>query len=196
MSDAPLAIEAGPRRAAPRTVLIGTVLVSIGIVMAFAVMVAAYAQLRDSAGGTTDAWVPSGVTFRNAQLVFTLMTLVIGSVALQWGVTSSRNIDANNTRTALALTLAFGALHVNMMLFSVDAFGVGIGEVWSNLVFTITGAGIALSGVAMAYVAVALLKAFGGQLGVSNPTIPGAAVFWNVHVGIWFLIFFAIFAVK
>lgn len=196
MSDTPLAIGAGPRRAAPRTVLIGTVLASIGVIMAFATMVAVYAQLRDSAGGTTADWVPSDVTFRNAQLVFTLMTLVIGSVAIQWAVSASRSIDVNNTRTALALTLAFGALHINMVLFAFDAFGVGIGQVWSNLVFTITGAGIALSGVAMAYVAVAMLKAFGGQLGVSNPSVAGAAVFWHAHVGVWFLIFFAIFAVK
>lgn len=196
MTDAPLAIEAGPRRAAPRTVLIGTALASAGVVMGFFVMLAVYAQLRDSSGGATDGWVPGEVVFRNAQLVFTLMTLVIGSVAIQWAVHASRQIDANNTRTALLLTLAFGALHINMVLFAFDAFGIGIGQVWSNLVFTITGAAIALSGVAMLYVAVAALKAFGGQLGMSNPTIAGAALFWHVHVMVWFFVFLAIFAVK
>ena len=196
MSDTPLALEAGPQRAQPRMVLVGTALVSMGVVVAFGVMLGVYAQLRHDAGGTTDAWVPSGVEFRNAQLVFTILTLVIGSAAIQWAVQASSAIDVYNTRLALLLTAAFGALHLNMMLFVVDALGIGIGEVWSNLVFTITGAAIGLSGVATAFVLVAALKAFGGQVGVSNPTIPAAALFWHVHVAVWFMVFLAIYAIK
>ena len=89
-----------------------------------------------------------------------------------------------------------GHQHLNMTLFAFDAFGVGIGEVWSNLVFTITGAGIGLSGVATAYVLVAALKAFGGQVGIHNPSIPGAALFWHVHVAVWFVLFLAVYAIK
>ena len=154
---APLALEAGPKRAQPRMVLVGTALVSVAVVTAFGVMLAVYAQMRHDAGGTTGDWVPSGVTFRNAQLGFTLMTLVIGSAAIQWAVQASRAIDITNTRVALLLTVGFGALHINMTLFAVDAFGVGSGEVWSNLVFTITGAAIGRSGVATAFVLVAAL---------------------------------------
>lgn len=196
MSDTPLALEAGPRRAAPRTVLVGTALVSVGVIVAFGLMLGVYAQMRHDAGGTTDAWVPSGVEFRNAQLVFTLMTLVIGSASIQWAVQASNAIDVVNARIALSLTVVFGLLHINMTLFAVDALGIGIGEVWSNLVFTITGAAIGLSAVATAFVLVAALKAFGGQVGVSNPTIPAAALFWHVQVAVWFVVFLAIYAIK
>ncbi|MEO1062638.1 MAG: hypothetical protein AAFZ07_14580 [Actinomycetota bacterium] len=196
MSDTPLALEAGPQRAQPRTVLIGTALVSIGVIVAFGLLLGVYAQMRHDAGGTTDAWVPGGVEFRNAQLVFTLLTLVIGSASIQWAVQASNAIDVVNARIALSLTVVLGLLHINMTLFAVDAFGVGVGEVWSNLVFTITGAAIGLSGVATAFVLVAALKAFGGQVGISNPTIPAAALFWHVQVAVWFVVFLAIFAIK
>ncbi len=196
MTDVPLALEPGPRQAPPRTLFVATSLVVLAIVAAFGVLIGVYAMLRHDAGGTTAAWVPSGVLFRNAQIVFTLLTLAVGSIAVQWAVHANDQRVRTDVRVALLVTAIFGVLHLNMVLYVVGSFGAGVGDLWGNLVYTLTGAAIALSVAAIAYVVVMAVKAFGGQLGPANPGIGPAAVFWHAHALVWVAVFFTVFVVK
>jgi heme/copper-type cytochrome/quinol oxidase subunit 3 len=115
---------------------------------------------------------------------------------MAWGSHANRQGATNDVRTALIGAVLFGALHINMVLYAIDSFGVGIGEVWSNLVFPITGFAVAFSAICMIFSAVMALRAFGGQLGRRNPGVESAEWLWYAQFVIWFFLFLAIYAVK
>lgn len=192
----PLALEPGPRTGKPRTLLIGTGLATVAGTVFFGTLLAVYGTLRDASGGTTDGWVPDGVLFRNAQLVFTLLTLFVGAIAVHWAHQANEQRAEGDARVGLVVALLFGALHVNMVLYAVDSLGVGVGEIWTNLVFTITGAGIALSGITMLATLVMTLRVFGGQVGSRNPGLGPLLVIWWFQFAAWFALFLVVYAVK
>ncbi len=197
VADAPLALEAGAQRARPRLLVVGTALAAMALGMMVAGVLAVYATLRDAAGGSTEAWVPRGVEFANAQLVFTVVTAVGSSLLVHWAAWSNRRRDETNTRLAVLLALLFGGAQLNMMLLAVDRLGVGIGSgVYANLVFPIAAVGVALTALALVYLAVMAIKVFGGQVGIRHPGLSGAALFWDFQVVAWLFIFFTVFVVK
>ena len=191
-----LALPAAPAPGKPRTLMLGVLLALTAGSVFFGTLLGVYTLMRDSSGGTTPGWVPDGTEFRNAQLVMTVFTLLVSCVFMWWAVHANRRRDAGNARIAVLVTFLFGLLHLNMLLFSVDALGPGLGSVWSNLVYPITAASALLTAFAMAILFAMTLRLFGGQVGDRNPGLEPVAALWYFQTAVWSLVFIAIYAVK
>ena len=100
----------------PRTVVVGALLATGAVFMAFAALVAVYVQQRQSAQAAGQEWFPEGsVELGPAGMM--MMTLVLSMVTVQWAVQAARTEDRPHGFIALGVTLMFGAAVINQFWF-------------------------------------------------------------------------------
>jgi heme/copper-type cytochrome/quinol oxidase subunit 3 len=192
------ALPPAPPVQRPRVLMIGTAFATAATLMLFAGLIGVYLAERAAAVSAGDAWLPEGVTVPLQQPNVMLFTLIAGSVTIQWAVYAVTRDDRPNTYIALVLTFVFGVAFINMasylytlMNFDVAANSQGV------LVYTITGAHIAMLVAAMAFVALMAFRAFGGQEGSrQHDGISAAALFWHANVLVFAVIWYAIYVTK
>ena len=186
---------AAPAR--PRILLIGTGFALAGIAMAFAGLIGLYIGRRAAAIEANQPWLPQGVTIDLTPGNVALVGLVISSVVIQWAVYSIANDDRPRAYLALGLTVLLGGAYINGMAFNYTQMGITVHETVGLLIFTITGAHLAMAGAGMLFVGLMAFRALGGQYsGRDREGIVAAAMYWHVTVLIYVVIWFAIFVTK
>jgi heme/copper-type cytochrome/quinol oxidase subunit 3 len=185
--------------ARPRVLLIGTAIACAGIGMAFAGLLALYAEERATVVRDGGRWIPKDVVIDLTPFNVALIGLLISLVVLHWAVYAVTNHDRPRAYLALGLAALLGASYINSVAFSFtqmgftidDPSGVGL------LVYVITGMHVAMAGAGVIFIALMAFRTLGGQYsGRDREGIVAALLYWYVTVAIYTVIWFTIFVTK
>jgi heme/copper-type cytochrome/quinol oxidase subunit 3 len=179
-----------PRR---RELLFGTGLVTAGVSMAIVTLVAQYLATRAAAGGTwfVDNDIP--LTQPNMQLV----TIGMSAVTMQWAVWAINRDDRYHSYMALGLTLLLGIAFVNQTTFLWHMAEVTMDQPEGPLFYAVTVGHFAMVIAGLIFIALMAFRALGGQFSSRQPDgISAAAIFWYACIGLYGLIWFAVYVQK
>lgn len=192
-----LALPPAPAPARPRMLMTATALAIVGCGALFAGLLGLYVAYRAAAGGTTAAWLPDGVTVPLTPGNVGASTLLISSVVVQWGVYAIGNRDRLNAYIALGLTLLLGAAFIVGTSFLYTQIGAGIRTTYGALMYAVSGAHLALTVGAMAFVALMAFRVLGGQFsGKDREGVAAAAMFWHFTVAVGLATWYTLYILK
>jgi heme/copper-type cytochrome/quinol oxidase subunit 3 len=185
--------------ARPRVLLIGTAFACAAIVMAFAGLLALYVERRATVirGGGT--WMPKDVAIDLTPLNVALIGLIISVVVMHWAVYCVDNDDRQRAYVALGLSALLGAAYINGMAFAYTQMGFTVDDPSGvgGLVYVITGLHLAMTGAGIVFIGLMAFRTLGGQYsGRDKEGIVAAALYWDITVAIFSVIWLAIFVTK
>ncbi|MEO9224286.1 MAG: cytochrome c oxidase subunit 3 [Acidimicrobiales bacterium] len=181
----------------PRVLLVGTALASAAVVMLFAGMLALYISARHSAlAAPKGTWFPSGaigLTGANAALFSLLLSIPM----VHWASQAARANDRMNTWIALGLTTMLGAAYINATTYIWTNSHIGVKKTPGVMLYTVTGAHVALVVVAMVFLVVSAFRTLGsGNARLQREVVTATVLFWDVTVAIFGVLWFAIYVTK
>ncbi len=186
-----------PSLARPRTVVVGALLGTVAVFMAFGGLVSLYVQQRQQTRSAGEEWFPEG-SIEMGPAGMMMMTLVLSMVTVQWAVQAARTHDRPHGFIALGVTLLFGAAVINQFWFVYQdtAFAIDAGRA-ELMFYVVTGSFIAMLIGAMAMMTVVTIRALLGPFGRGLAhAVQGAAYFWHACVVCYFLVWYGVFITK
>lgn len=191
------ALPAPPELRRPRRVSVAAALVGLGSVMVFAALIGVYLQVRVEVLADGGEWL-GGANIPLTPPNVMMATLAMSVVTMQWAHYAIVRKDRANAYVALGLTLLFGLAFINSQAYMYSVMELGIRDgVPQMFVYVITGAHLAMVLGAMAFVGVAAFRALGGQFTPSqHDAVSAAALYWYVMVGVYAVIWIAIYIHK
>jgi len=197
-TDLVLADAPPPVPTRPRVLLVGTVFASAACVMFFVGLMGVYLQLRSLGrlhGGT---WLPQAVHIPLTQPNVMLFTLLMSSVTVQWAVWAAKDDDRRHLYLAIGVSLLLAFAFINQAAYLYSLMGLDVhGNQQSVLIYTITGAQIAMLVIAMVFLVLMGFRALvGEQTSRQHDGISAAAIFWHATSIVYLLIWFAIYVTK
>lgn len=189
-------VEAPPAR--PRLLLIGTVLASLAVTMGFAGLIGIYAYSRSTVIQQGGTWLPSGVEIPLTQPNMMMFTLVFSAATMAWATQAIRNDDRGNFHIATALTLVLGFAFIAQTGFLLSIMELeAAGTPQAVLIYSVVGTHLVLMVAAMAYVLGMAFRAFGGEYSAKDlEGVYGASMFWYTTVGLYLVLWYAIYITK
>lgn len=181
----------------PRTVVVGVLLGTGAVFVAFVALVAVYVQQRQQALAAGQEWFPSG-SIEMGPAGMMMMTLALSIVTVQWAVQAARTEDRPHGFIALGVTLMFGAAVVNQFWFVYQdtAFAIDGGRA-ELLFYAVTGSFIAMLIGAMAMLTVATIRSLMGPFGRELAHgVQASAIYWHMCVLCYFLVWYVVFITK
>ncbi|MEL7156291.1 MAG: hypothetical protein AAFN30_06805 [Actinomycetota bacterium] len=189
---------AAPEPVRPRLLLIATSLVSVAAVMGYAGLLGFYISERAAALQRGETWLPDGVVIPLTQPNFMLLTMSLSVVSMLWAVSAVRNEDRGNAYLAFGLTLVFGFAQIVQTGYLLTIMEMPAAEsMQAVLIFALVGIQLVLTGLAMGYVTVAMLRTLGG--GYSPRDYEGvlsATIFWIMTVGVYIALWYTVYITK
>jgi heme/copper-type cytochrome/quinol oxidase subunit 3 len=182
----------------PRVLLVGTAFASAASVMLILGLLGVYLNQRALGrlhGGT---WLPQAVHIPLTQPNVMLFTLLMSSATIQWAVWAIKNDDRRHVYLAIGVSqlLAFAFLNQTAYLYSLMGLDVHANP-QSVLIYTVTGAQLAMLVAAMVFVLLMGFRALAGQFtSRQHDGIAAAAIYWHTAVAVYMLIWFAIYVTK
>jgi heme/copper-type cytochrome/quinol oxidase subunit 3 len=181
----------------PRVTLVGTTMVAAAIGMFFAGLLGTYLRVRAQTRSFTGEWFTDvAVDLPSPSIV--MVTLAMGAVAAHWALWAITHHDRRNGYVALALTLFLGVASLNSIAYNWSQMGFVLDtQVQAVLVYTITGAHVAMLLVAMGFIALMAVRALAGQFrqGQSDG-LASAVLFWDAMTVIYAVIFYAVYVTR
>ena len=181
----------------PRVTLVGTTMVAAACGMFFTGLIATYLRLRAQTIEETGAWF----TDVNVQLPspsIVMLTLGMSMVTAQWALWAITHKDRRNGYVALALTIFLGVASVNSIIYNWSQMGFVVAEqVQAVLVYTISGAHLAMLIAAMGFIGLMAVRAMAGQFrqGQSDG-LAAAVLFWDAMVAVYTVIWYAVYITR
>jgi heme/copper-type cytochrome/quinol oxidase subunit 3 len=184
-----------PRR--PRGAAVASAWAAAAFGLAFAGLLGIYLSLRTEALADTGEWLQA-VNIPLTPPNVMMATLAMSVITAHWAHDAIIRNDRVNSYVALGLTIVFGVAFVNSQAFMYAEMGLVLREsVQAALIYTITGAYLAMLGIAMLYLAVTTFRALGGQFTpAQHDTVTGAVIFWDATVAVFSFIWIAIYITK
>lgn len=197
MSSAALALPPAAPPARPRVLLLGTALASAATFMAFVWLIGLYVSERSAVVSNGGTWLPEGTTIPLTPGNMAFATMLISGVSIWWAVESVGRNDRQMAYLALALTMLLGVAVINATSFLYSQIDLAVATTQGALIYTITGAHIAMIGIGMIYMAVMVFRTLGGEYsGRDREGLVAAALFWYVTIAVHAVIWYAIYIVK
>lgn len=198
--DAIPAEVAPPTPARPRLLFIGTALVSAAVASGFGALIGLYVAARADLRATGQVWLPQGVEIPLTQPNMMAFTLVFSAVTMYWAVYSMKHDDRNNASIALSMSMLFGFSYIAQTAYLQTIMNMPIrGDEAGRppLFYAIIGSHIVIMLAALLYTAVMWLRTLGGEYSAKDVEgIRGAAMFWYVTVGLYLVLWYAIYITK
>ena len=181
----------------PRTVVVGALLATGAVFVAFIALLSIYVQQRQQTLAGGDEWFPAG-SIEMGPAGMMMMTLVLSVVTVQWAVQAARDEDRPHGFIALGVTLLFGAAVINQFWFVYQdtAFAIDGGRA-ELLFYAVTGSFIAMLIGAMAMLVVTTVRSLMGPFGRELAHgVQAAALNWHMCVLCYFLVWYVVFITK
>lgn len=197
-ADAALALPPVAPPARPRVLLVGTALAAGATFMAFAGLIGFYLAQRAlvlaDGGGP---WLPEGTNIPLTPGNIAMATMLLSGVTMWWAVDAVGRNDRQLAYLALGLTIMFGVAVINATTFLFTQAGLAVDTLPGLLIYTITGAHIAMIVVGLLYAAVMTFRTLGGEYhGRDREGLVAAALFWYATIAVYAAIWYAIFITK
>lgn len=191
------AIAAAPVQR-PRVLVVGTAFLSAATFLLFTALVGVYLLERSSVLDSGAKWLPQGSTIPLQQPNTMFITLLLSVVTMQWAVHAIARNDRVNAYLALGMTFLFGVATITMTTYLWHLMELDIASGPQGvLIYTITGAHIAMLVVAMVFLALMAFRALAGQFNaLQHDGLTAAALFWYTMVAVYALIWIVIYVTK
>ncbi len=189
----------------PRAQLIASALIGGASVMVMAALIGLYLAARHTALASNAPWIPAGglpLTGPNTAL----FTLLLSVPAMLWAQQAIRNNDRQNLWIAFGIVLLLGAAFINAESFILNNMNLSndpsapVGVTQSNvalLIYTIVGVHLVMVGAAMLSVVITAFRTLGGRLDRDNhDSVSAVALYWYVMVGLFGLLWYAVYVMK
>lgn len=197
MADAALALPPVAPPARPRVLLVGTALSAAAVLMAFAGLIGRYLAERSAVLSQGGTWLPEGSSIPLTPGNMAMATMLISAVTMWWAVDAVGRNDRPGAYLALGLTLLFGGAVINATSFLYTQMNLPVTSAPGLLIYTITGAQIAMILGAMVYAAVMTFRTLGGEYqGRDREGLVAAALFWYAAIAVQALVWYAIYVTK
>jgi cytochrome c oxidase subunit III len=182
----------------PRVLLVGTALATTAVSAAILAMVALYTQVRTQQLGAGERWIPEDTIIPLTPGNMGMVTLLMSAVTVAWAVYALRGNDRVHAFLALGLTFMFGVAFFTDTAYLWQQMNLGIRDsVAAVLIYAITGAHVAMVGGGLLFLLVMGFRALGGQLtGRAAEGLSAAALFWYVTIGVYAVVWYAIYITK
>jgi heme/copper-type cytochrome/quinol oxidase subunit 3 len=187
-----------PEPTRPRVLLVGTAFAAGAAATGVCALVAMYAQLRTQSLAAEGSWLPEETVIPLTPGNFGLLSLTMSLVTAAWAVYALRNDDRVHAWLAVAVTIVFGLSFVTDTVYLWQQSGLVVGEQpQAVLIYTITGAHVAMAAAGMLYLLVMGFRSLGGQLtGRAAEGMEAAALFWYVTVAVYAVVWYTIYVTK
>jgi cytochrome c oxidase subunit 3 len=191
-----LAPRPSPRH--QQVLLTGTAFAAAASAMVFAGLIGLYLSERAQALASDTAWLPEGTVLPLTPANIAVATLLMSSITVQWAVYAIDNDDRNSSYVALGLTILLGLAFVNETSILYQRMELALADsVSATLIYTISGLHMAMVVGAAVYLGVMAFRALGGQFSSGDSSgIQAAAIYWHTAVGVFAVIWYAIYITK
>lgn len=197
MASTALALPPAAPPARPRVLLVGTALASAATVMAFVGLLGYYASTRAAVVAEGTRWLPDGSNIPLTPGNVAFATMLISAVSVWWAVDAVGKNDRQMAYLALGLTIMFGVAVINATTFLFSQMALPVASTPGALIYTITGAHLAMLVLGMVYLSVMVLRTLGGEYsGRDREGLVAAALFWFVTIAVHSAIWYTIYIVK
>lgn len=186
-----------PELPRPRTLFLGTAYALAAVLMFFAGLFAIYVQQRSDVLAEGGEWIAEG-TISLVPGGMMMLTMAMSVVTMQWAVYAIARDDRPHAYLALGLTALFGVAVINQTVYLYNQMGLVVSEtVPAVLIYTITGAHLAMLVAAIIFVGLMAFRALAGQFSSRQADgIAAAALFWHATVAVYAVIYYAIYITK
>ena len=175
-------------------VAIGTALACAGATTFFGALFAAFVELRSR----THPWPPKGVELDNYLGNMLVITMLLGTLTVQWAVSAVKRGERRQATAAFAIAAGLGVAFLNLLSYSMSRADLPLGRhAYAGVVGAMTGALGILVGVAVGFVLLTLLRVKGEQVTAANPDLARAAAwFWNYATAATIVVWYAVVVMK
>jgi heme/copper-type cytochrome/quinol oxidase subunit 3 len=186
-----------PPPARPRVLLVATVLATAVVVMAFGALIAVYLQERAATIAADGQWLPDNVTVPLTPGNMSLVGFTLSLVFMHWAVDAIGKDDRRHTWMAFGSVFLVGAFHFVGTGFLYSQSGFEVATHQGALVYTVTGAHLALTGVGLLFAALMAFRTLGGQYSAKDREgVVAATVFWWAVALTYGVLWYAIYVTK
>lgn len=197
MAETAIGLPAAPLPARPRVLLVGTALSAVAAFMAILGLVGIYLSARADVISTGATWLPEGSNIPLTPANMAFATMLLSAVSMWWAVDAVSKNDRQMAYLALALTMFFGIAVINATSFLYTQMHLAVTTTPGVLIYTITGAHLAMIVVGLVYAAVMTFRTLGGEYhGRDHEGLTAAALFWYVTIAAHAVIWLAIYVTK
>lgn len=198
MADtATLALPAPAAPARPRVLLVGTALAAGAWFMGIVGLVGVYLAERSATVAETGVWFPEGTTLPLTAPNIAFATMLLSAVTMAWAVDAVGKNDRQMAYLALGLTILLGVAVVNATTFIYTQLGLAVATTQGVLLYTATGAHLAMIVVGLVYAGVMTMRTLGGEYqGRDREGLTAATLFWYVTIAAHAVIWLAIYVTK
>lgn len=189
-----------PRR--PRVLLVGTAFAGAGSAALFALLISAYLSVRKDVIASGESWLPAGSDIPLSPGNMAAVTFLMSLVMVHWAVWSASERDRGHAYLALGTTALFGVAAIVQIIYLYTEWGVPLngeegGSAASVLLFAISGGHIAMTIAALIFIGLMTIRSLGGQFtGKDAEGLAAAALYWWVTVGVFMVIWYAVYITK
>ena len=181
----------------PRTLVVGTAFITSAVLMFFGCLFAIYFSIRSDTMAWGMEWFPENAI----SLVpggMNMATLTVSVATMAWAVYAVKNDDRVHAYLALILTALMGIAMINQTVFYYMDIALPIDHSEAALLlYVITGAHLVMVGVGVFWLALLLLRAFGGQdTSRHRDLVSAASLYWYAMVFIYTFIWLFIYIGK
>lgn len=192
-----LALPPAAEPARPRVLLVGTALVAGAGFMGIVGLVGVYLSTRADTLAAGGPWLPDGSNIPLTPGNMAFATLLISAVTMWWAVDAVGKNDRPMAYLALGLTIFFGIAVINATSFIYAEADLPVSTTPGVLIYTVTGAHLAMLVIGLLYAAVMTFRTLGGEYqGRDREGLVAAALFWYVTIAAFAVIWLAIYVTK
>jgi heme/copper-type cytochrome/quinol oxidase subunit 3 len=186
-----------PAPARPRLLTIGTTLAALASAVVFAGLIGIYLSVRAGVVAGGDAWLPEGVTIPLTPGNMAMITLAMSVVTIHWAVYAIANDDRVRTYLAFGVTILLGVAYLNGIAFAYSQIGASIRTPFGVLFYAVTGAHLVMAGAAIVFAAFMAFRTLGGQYSARDREgVTAAAIYWDVMVAVYAVLWYSVFITK
>ena len=123
--------------------------------------------------------------------------MLLSAVTMAWAVDAVGKNDRQMAYLALGLTILLGVAVVNATSFIYTQLGLAVATTQGVLLYTATGAHLAMIVVGLVYAGVMTMRTLGGEYqGRDREGLTAATLFWYVTIAAHAVIWLAIYVTK
>ncbi len=182
----------------PRTLLVGSAVVASAGAMTIFSMVSIYLARRSDVINQGETWLPRGSRIPLPQPNMMFFTLLLSCVTLAWAAWGLRRDDRQNAYLALGITTLLALAYVVQAsyLFTLTNITVNAEAGQGVLFWSISGAHLTMVLAGLVFLALMTFRALSGNFRRIPDGVTAAGVYWYITVGVYAVVWYAVYITK
>lgn len=187
-----------PPPARPRTLLVGSAAAGCAGAMVVFSLVGIYLARRSDVLNRGEIWLPKGSTIPLPQPNMMFLTLLMSCVTVAWAAWALRRDDKQNAYIALGITTLMALAYIVQAtyLFTLTNIPVNAPDGQGVLFWAVSGAHLAMVVAGLVFFALMTFRALSGNFRRIPEGVTAAGAYWYITVGVYGVIWYAVYITK